>query len=395
MRVRIFELRLIAAGLTALWTIVAGLVLLGYRPGGPIDIVVGLAAVPPVAIAAASLVWPPAARDDRVFAVTVWIGLLVALLLIPSIGGIVGQLAAQGAQTLLPSLEAAYPWLLALTGTCLFAGVGIVRRALGPGAPRRPRLVRGLALGVVLTVLASTAFAGAAIANELALRDRPAAASRFGPTDPDLVPPPCDGPLRYGSTAQVELDISADVDQHAIGSAHVAGPRSGGDVRWLADVATDRVLGQYGAALIGDRGWLRSPGVGWETSDPATVEPFTLDKRVVDTALTPADRTAAEDKGIEFIEGARARHCRIAIDGPTFQEAFPELVWFADATPDLHRWRGELDYWVFGDGEVGQTVGKINGDAAGIGAEGVQGTIRTTMIATDRGRPVTIVPPVT
>ena len=82
MRVRIFELRLIAAGLTALWTIVAALVLLGYRPGGPIDIVVGLAAVPPVVIAAASLVWPPAARDDRVFAVTVWIGLLVGLLLI-------------------------------------------------------------------------------------------------------------------------------------------------------------------------------------------------------------------------------------------------------------------------------------------------------------------------
>ena len=393
MRVRIFELRLIAAGLTILWTIVAALVLLGYRPGGPIDILVGLAAGPPVAIAAIGLVWPPAARDDRVFATTVWVGLLAGLLLIPSIAGIVAQLAAQGAQTLLPSIESAYPWLLALTATCLFTGVGIARRVLGPGSPRRPRLVRGVALGIVLTVIASSTFAGAAIANELALRDRPAASSRFGPTDPDLVLPPCDGQLLYGTTAQVQLDLAADIDQHPIGSAHVAGPRSGADIRWLADVATDRVLGQYGAARVGDAGWLRTPGVGWESADPATIERFTLDRRIVETALAEANRTAAEDRGTEFIEGARARHCRIAIDGPTFEEAFPEIVWFADASTDVHRWRGELDYWVFGDGEVGQTVGRINGDAAGIGADGVQGTIRTTMIATDRDRPMTILRP--
>ena len=56
MRVRIFELRLIAAGLTTLWTIVAALVLLGYRPGGPIDLLVGLATGPPVVIAAITLV---------------------------------------------------------------------------------------------------------------------------------------------------------------------------------------------------------------------------------------------------------------------------------------------------------------------------------------------------
>jgi hypothetical protein len=393
MRVRIFELRLIAAGLTTLWTIVAALVLLGYRPGGPIDLLVGLAAGPPVVIAAMALVWPPAARDDRVFAVTVWVGLLVGLLLIPSIGGIVEQLAAQGAQTLLPSIEAAYPWLLALTGTCIFAGLGIARRLLGPGSPRRPRLIRGLAVGAVLTLLASSTFAGAAIANELALRDRPATSSRFGPTDPHRVPPACDGPIRVAENAQLQLDIAADVDLHPIGTAHVAGQRSGPDIRWLADVATDRVLGQYGAARVGEQGWLRSPGVGWESSDPATIEPFTLDRHVVETALAAADRTAAEDRGIEFIEGARARHCRIAVDGRTFATAFPEVVWFADAPLDVHRWRGELDYWVFGDGELGKTVGGINGDAAGIGAQGVQGTIRTTMIATDRDRPVTIEPP--
>ena len=102
----------------------------------------------------------------------------------------------------------------------------------------------------------------------------------------------------------------------------------------------------------------------------------------------------AQDRSDERLR-ARAPPQQVPLhQSPTFQQAFPELIWFADATPDLHRWRGELDYWVFGDGEVGQTVGRINGDAAGIGADGVQGTIRTTMIATDRGRPVTIVPPV-
>ena len=38
MRVRRFELRLVAGALVAGWTIAAVLVLLGYRPGGPLDL---------------------------------------------------------------------------------------------------------------------------------------------------------------------------------------------------------------------------------------------------------------------------------------------------------------------------------------------------------------------
>ena len=44
---------------------------------------------------------------------------------------------AQGSQTLLPSLEAAYPWLLALLATSLFAGIGLARRIQGGNALRR------------------------------------------------------------------------------------------------------------------------------------------------------------------------------------------------------------------------------------------------------------------
>jgi hypothetical protein len=393
MRVRTFELRLIAAGLTILWTIMAGLVLLGYRPGGPIDLLVGLAAVPPVAIAGSALVWPPAARHDRAFAGTVWLGLLVALLLIPSIAGVVAQLVGRGAQTILPSLEAAYPWLLALAGTSLFAGLGLARRSLGPAAPRRARLVRGVVIGALLTILAGSTFAGVAIGNDVALRDHPALASRFGPTDPKRVIPACDGPVVDGGTARVELDLSGDVDLRSIGSAHVTGARSGADIEWTADVATNQTLGQYGAIRTGGVGWLKTPQADWSLSTPARLDELTLDRQVVETALTLGERETAEDRGFEFVEGARARHCRVAIDGPTFALAFPQVSWFTAGTADLHRWRGELDFWVFGDDEVGRIEASINGDAAGIGATGLQATIRTTMIATDRDRPVAIAPP--
>ena len=43
-----------ATVLTVLWSLGALYILLGYRPGGPIDIVVGLVAVTPTAVAARS-----------------------------------------------------------------------------------------------------------------------------------------------------------------------------------------------------------------------------------------------------------------------------------------------------------------------------------------------------
>src|SRR3982751_883611 len=130
MRVRTFGLRLLAAVLTTLWTIAGAIVLLGYRPGGPIDGVVGLAALLPIAVSLLGLLWPPAARGDRAFAAVAWLGLGAILLLIPSIGGVLNQLVARGPQTLLPSWEAAYPWILALLATSLFGGLGVARRVL-------------------------------------------------------------------------------------------------------------------------------------------------------------------------------------------------------------------------------------------------------------------------
>jgi len=62
-------------------------------------------------------------------------------------------------------------------------------------------------------------------------------------------------------------------------------------------------------------------------------------------------------------------------------------------TPDLHRWRGHLDYWVFADGEVGQIDASVNGEAVSLGDQGLQANLRATLTATDRDRQVSIVAP--
>ena len=140
------------------------------------------------------------------------------------------------------------------------------------------------------------------------------------------------------------------MDTHSIGSAVLDGQRSGADFRWSAQVATDQVLGGYGAARIASRAWLLEPRRPWRPVEPADVATLTVDREALGAALSPAQRVAAEDRGLEYVEGARARHCRIAVDGPTFQAAFPEIAWLAGLDADLHRWRGQLDYWVFVDG---------------------------------------------
>jgi hypothetical protein len=391
-RVRTFGLRLIAAALAAAWTLTAGLVLLAYRPGGPFDLLVGLAAGLPIVVALGGLAWPPVARGDRAFSTLVWLGLGTLLVLIPSIGGVLNQLLARGPQTLLPSVEAAYPWALALLGTSAFSGLGIARKLLGETALRRRRLVRGLLLGAAATVVVGGAFTSVAIANELALRDRPAAASRYGPTDPSLEPPLCLVPPRIGSQARVDVLLRGTVDLRPIGNVDQRGVRHGGDFRWLAYVATTRELGQVGAARVGPTGWRLPAGGGWQIVRVGEVAGLDLDAQVLRVALEAGSREAAEDHGLEFFEGARARHCRVVIDGPAFRAAFPEIRHLV-GDADLTRWRGELDYWVFADGELGRVSGGIEGDATRIGEGGLQGALQATMIAVERDRDHVVIRP--
>lgn len=393
MRVRLFELRLLAAALTVLWAIGGGLVLLGYRPGGPLDIAVGVTAAIPVVVAGAALAWPPVARGRGAFVSIAWLAIAAIVLLVPAIGSVVTQIVRRGPQTLLPSAEAIYPWVLALLTTSLFTGLGVGRRVLGETALRRRRLVLGVVIATILTACTTVLFGSAAVANEAAIRDRPAGSSRFGPTDSAVEPPDCDAPIRVGTTARIEMTLEGEVDLRPIGGAQLSGQRSGDDFRWSANVATDRALGTFGAARAADRAWTRTPRRGWTPTDAASLDEAALDARILAVALGAGVRAAAEDFGLEFIEGARARHCRIAVDGDTFRSTFPQVRWLVGEEP-MHRWRGQLDYWVFGDGQVGQVFGMINGEAGGIAPGKIQATVRTRLTATDRGSPVTVSPPV-
>jgi hypothetical protein len=391
-RVRTIELRILGVALAGLWFAAFGLVLFGYRPGGPVDILVGIAAAGPLAVAMVAVAWPPVARGDRVFTAIAWLGLAAILLLVPSLGGLVDQLTGRGPQTLLPSAEAAYPWLLALVATGLFSGLGLARRRLGETTIRRRRLAAGTAAGLAMVFLAGTAFASAAIINELALADRPAIASRFGPTDPALEPPPCDGTLVAGPTARLSLRMDASLDDRYTGQVVVGGVRNGTDVSWNGFAGTRLTLGQRGLTRIAGQVWELAPGRPWTRTDAQRGDGRDLDRQLVLVALTPANRSVAEDRGLAYIDGSRARHCRITVDGVTLREALPEIELFVGQS-DISRWRGDLDFWVFADGQLGQADGLVSGPATGIDDDALLAGIRFRLLATDRGQPFSVTPP--
>jgi hypothetical protein len=391
-RVRAIELRLLAGALTALWATAFALVLIGYRPGGPIDVAVGLAALPPMLIALVALRWPPVARGDRAFAAIAWLGLGSLLLLIPSLADIIVQLQGRGPQTLLPSPEAAYPWSLALLGTGLFAGLGAARRLLGEGSRRRHRFVRGAVLGGLAAVLAGSVFGGAAVANELALRDTVVAGSRFGPTDPSVEPPSCDGPLLAGATARLEGTIDLEIDGKRVGRLTLSGERSGADVRWQGYIASEQALGRVGLARVGDEAWSLEPGSTWVPEPLDEAAHADLDRAVVDTALTPSGRAVAELHGIDVIDGARARHCRVVLTGAAFRTMAPEAAKLIGSA-DISRWLGELDFWVFTDDQLGRVDAHVNGSAGDLADDALLGTLRFQLTAVDRGQPLSIANP--
>jgi hypothetical protein len=243
-----------------------------------------------------------------------------------------------------------------------------------------------------MTIVSGALLGGAALANEVALRDRPAAASRFGPTEPGLVPPGCNGELRVGATATLSIRLYGEADGRSLGGAVIRGARSGDDIGWTADVATTAQLGLAGVVTIGADGWRREPGSRWEAVAASTLVAERLDAAVLAAALPAERRIAAEDRGFASVEGAWSRHCRVAIGGDSFRAAFPQVRWFA-GDRSLHRWRGEVDYYVFGDGELGLVEAWLNGEAEPVAPGAIQATIRVWLTATNRGETVTVRPP--
>ncbi len=392
MRVRQFELRLLAVALTTLWAAGAGVVLLAYRPGGPLDLLVGIAAALPLLVSVAAIVWPPLVRSDGGSAGVFWLGLVAGLLLLPSIAGVTGQVV-DGTQALLPSLEVVYPWALALLATSLFAGLGISRQFINEIGVGRRRMAASLVFAVIATSVIGGIFAGVSLADEAALRGRPALHSRFGPTAANLVPLECTGALVSASSAKLELDLWADVDGRSVGTVNLTGVRSGTDVSWTAQVVRGADLFvQYGAVRLGSAAWLLSPGGAWAQVSASELDRDMVDASALAGALSIGNRATAEDRGFEFVEGARARHCRIAVDGDTFLASFPQAAWLV-GTAKTSTWRGELDYWVFGDGEVGRIEGRVNGSAQEILPHGLLATVNLRLTATDRDVPVSVPTP--
>ena len=144
----------------------------------------------------------------------------------------------------------------------------------------------------------------------------------------------------------------------------------------------------------GGKAWERAPGHGLDAG-PARERREPRPRRAASSteALTPANRSVAEDRGLAFIEGARARHCRISVDGDTLRRAVPEVE-FLIGQADISRWRVDLDYWVFTDGELGQADGRATGPAGEIVLDALTAVVRFRLTAVDRGLPVTVLPPV-
>jgi hypothetical protein len=391
-RVRQFELRLLAGALTVLWAAGGGIVLIAYRPGGPVDVLVGVAASLPLLVSVAAIVWPPLVRDNSRAAGVFWIGLAAALLLIPSIASVVGQLLEGGTQALLPSAEFLYPWALALLATSLYAGLGISRQFIPEVGFRRKRLAASVAFAVVATSAIGGVYAGVSLADDAALQNKPAAYSRFGPSGANLIPPDCTRPLSTAASAKLGVDLWGDVDQRSLGTVSLTGYRLGSDVSWTAQVVRADLFGQYGVVRIGTSAWTLSPGTPWQTAAPRDATDQLLDATALAKVLSPTNRATAEYRGLEYVEGARAWHCRVAVDGNTFQASFPQVRWLTKSAV-LEAWRGEIDFWVFGDGEVGMISGSINGSAQEILPHGIQATVKVRMTVTNRDTQVSISPP--
>ena len=406
------QMRLLAVMLTVLWAVTAVVIATAYRPGGPIDVLVALACFVPVAIADLGVIRPARrlSRPHRIALVWVWIAAVV--LVLPVIYGVATTITRDGPQGLLPSAEAAYAGAIALYAMSYFSVVGLVHHRLGVRPlQRRASLIAAVA-AAGLTVLGGLAFVFVGVVNEQKQRSETGASSRFGPTDPELVPSFCDEGVALGSNAVITIEASSSVDTIERGQAVLRGQRGGRDESWGGAWDGPDGSGELAYLRSGPQAWrndesddVQAPGTSWSQTVP---NPFGL---VGDLALTmdgppqsladaPRGTIVAEDLGIEHIEGARARHCRTFIDGTSALDTFLPLRWLlADSSTidsgAFHRWRGELDWWVFVDGELGLASVEISGPRGETGwdDDGVRAVLEARLQAVDRHETVDISAP--
>jgi hypothetical protein len=342
----------------------------------------------------------------------VWVWIAAVLFAIPMLYGVVSALAADGPQSLVPSFEEAYAAVLALAAMAFFSIVGLVhrRRGVRPLERRATWMAAGLAL--LLTLVVGLAFVLVAVVNDQSLRQDLPSGSRFGPTDPDIEPPFCDQPVVLGPNARVHIEASSSIDEVDRGRASLIGQRTGQDERWGGSWDGPDGSGRVAYVRVGRQAWLnavsddsRAPGTSWTetTPDPFELAGFnglTMDGPPHAVVDAPRGSIVAEDLGLSIVEGARARHCRTFIDGNTALDTFLPLRWLLydgshRADDPIGRWRGELDWWVFADGQMGMAAVEVSGSRAETSwdVEGVRVVLRAHLDATDRDRAVDLSAP--
>jgi hypothetical protein len=254
----------------------------------------------------------------------------------------------------------------------------------------RQRLALGTALGLTLTFVAAAPFGAAALANDHALRatGAPGSLSHFGPTDPSLVPPTCSRNPRRPASAHATATAHATLDEQPIGTALAEGDRQGGDEAWQLQASTEWSSTRIDFESRGGQARVRRNAGDWVAAGSGAL--LGLDTALLERALSSAALAASEDFGFELVGGARARHCRIAIDGATALESFAALRILAGQDilakgRIFGEWRGTLDYWVFGDGELGVANATISGLPGGIWPRsGLRGVLNVRLEVTDR-----------
>ncbi len=407
-------MRSLAATLVVLWAAIAIAIATAYRPGGPLDVVVALACFIPVFVADAGFVWPVTGLSRRHRVVMVWVWIAALLFGIPILYGVVSTLVTDGPQSLVPSFEEGYAAALALIAMAFFSVVGLVHRRRAVTPLERKATWAAIGLAVLLTLVVGLAFVFVAVVNDQSLRRAEVSASRFGPTDPDIEPPFCDEPIALGPAATIFVEATSSLDNEVRGRARMDGQRNGLDESWGESWDGPDGSGQLAYRRVDGRAWLnptsddpRSPGTTWQQTVPNPFDllgrrALTMDGPPHAVANVPRGSIVAEDLGLVIIEGARARHCRTFIDGNTALDTFLPLRWLLydgsqAADNAIGRWRGELDWWVFADGQLGMASAEVSGSRAETDwdAEGVRVVLQARLEATDREGDVQVAIPAT
>lgn len=385
-----FASRLLAALLTVTWAALALALLASPATGGSRPLL-ALAALIPTLVSAAAIVWP-VAPDGRAGWAVGWLGVSALLLALPFAILVGGPLAAGVAQPIRPSAGMVYAGLLAVLCTTAYAAHGWleargrrIQRVPPPDLSRLAHVRPGL-IGLALTGLAAATGGFALAANDVSLAG---------------VPPDCGG-VTTAPFARVTIDARAAIDGRTIATASVSGERSGPDERWAGIAGGDSLDARaYEYALVGGRGLLRSGEGEWRSAgdgdDAATGH---LDRRVASVLAEPG-LPPPEDLGIDLVDGATARHCRMSVGGPHALRAVLPLGWLLgreplDRGPALGVWRGDLDWWTFADGQLGRATVLVGGHPSDAWTgTGLRGMLRAEMRVVERDVPRTIDEPLT